>query len=95
MVSDTDSNTPKQGILVYHVDMRSPEMARTNIELDDVLVERAMRLTGATTKKKVVDIALRRLVEKGSLYRSMRRLKGELEWVGDVSASRSSRPSRE
>ena len=40
-------------------------MARTNIELDGRLVERAMRLTGARTKREVVDIALRRLVEKG------------------------------
>jgi Arc/MetJ family transcription regulator len=47
-------------------------MARTNIEIDDVLVERAMQLTGASTKREVVDIALRRLVQKGSLYRSLR-----------------------
>ncbi len=66
-------------------------MARTNIELDDKLVEKAMRLTGATTKREVVDIALQRLVEKGTLYRSLRRLKGELRWEGDVAAWRSSR----
>ena len=70
-------------------------MARTNIELDDELVEKAMRLTGARTKREVVDIALRRLVEKGSLYRALRRLKGELVWDGDVAAWRSSRTPRE
>jgi hypothetical protein len=32
-------------------------MARTNIEIDDRLVEKAMRLTGARTKREVVDIA--------------------------------------
>jgi len=69
-------------------------MARTNIELDDDLVESAMRLTGATTKREVVDIALRRLVEKGTLYRSLRRLKGKLEWEGDVAAWRSARTAR-
>ena len=37
-------------------------MGRTNIVLDDALVERAMRLTGARTKREVVDIALRRLI---------------------------------
>jgi len=46
-------------------------MARTNIELDDRLVEKAMRLTGARTKREVVDIALRRLVEKGSAERQL------------------------
>jgi Arc/MetJ family transcription regulator len=69
-------------------------MARTNIELDDRLVEKAMRLTGARTKREVVDIALRRLVEKGSLYRALRRLKGKLEWEGDVDRWRSARTSR-
>ncbi len=37
-------------------------MGRTNIEIDDVLVERAMRLHGVETKRAVVDLALRRLV---------------------------------
>lgn len=66
-------------------------MGRTNIELDDDLVATAMELTGARTKREVVDIALRRLVEKGSLYRSLRKLRGELEWEGDVGAWRSAR----
>ena len=66
-------------------------MARTNIELDDDLVEKAMRLTGATTKREVVDIALRRLIEKGTLYRALRSLKGKLSWEGDVAGGRSAR----
>lgn len=69
-------------------------MARTNIELDDALVEKAMRLTGARTKREVVNIALRRLVEKGSLYRAVRRLRGKRGWDGDVDAWRSSRAPR-
>ncbi len=69
-------------------------MARTNIEIDDSLVEKAMRLTGARTKREVVDIALRRLVAKGSLYRALRRLRGKPEWEGDVAAWRSARTSR-
>jgi Arc/MetJ family transcription regulator len=35
---------------------------RTNIELDDDIVEAAMRLYGTRTKKETVDLALRRLV---------------------------------
>ena len=69
-------------------------MGRTNIELDDKLVEKAMRLTGAQTKREVVNIALRRLVEKGSLYRAVRRLKGKLAWEGDVDTWRSARTTR-
>lgn len=66
-------------------------MGRTNIELDDRLVVEAMELTGARTKREVVDIALRRLVDKGSLYRSIRQLRGQLEWEGDVEGWRSAR----
>lgn len=69
-------------------------MARTNIEIDDRLVEKAMHLTGATTKREVVDLALRRLVEKGTLYRALRRLKGKLSWEGDIAAWRSARTAR-
>jgi Arc/MetJ family transcription regulator len=35
---------------------------RTNIVLDDQLVEDAMRLSGVRTKREVVELALRRLV---------------------------------
>jgi Arc/MetJ family transcription regulator len=69
-------------------------MARTNIDIDDELVEKAMRLTGAHTKREVVNIALRRLVEKGSLYRAVRRLRGKLAWEGDVDAWRLARTPR-
>jgi len=69
-------------------------MGRTNIEIDDVLVEKARRLTGAKSKREVVDIALRRLVQKGSLYRALRRLRGKLAWEGDVNAWRSARTTR-
>jgi Arc/MetJ family transcription regulator len=69
-------------------------MGRTNIELDDQLVEQAMLLTGARSKREVVDIALRRLVEKGSLYRAILSLKGQVVWEGDVNAWRSDRTKR-
>lgn len=50
-----------------------------------------MELTGARSKREVVDIALRRLVDKGRLYRSICKLQGKLDWEGDVDAWRSSR----
>ncbi len=37
---------------------------RTNIVLDDELVAEAMKLTGARTKREVVDRALRSLVQR-------------------------------
>jgi len=69
-------------------------VARTNIEVDDMLMAKAMRLTGARTKREAVDIALRRLVAKGSLYRAVRRLRGKVAWEGDVDTWRSARTTR-
>jgi Arc/MetJ family transcription regulator len=69
-------------------------MGRTNIHIDDELVQRAMRITGARSKREVVDIALRRLVEKGTLYEAIRKLRGRLNWDGDIDASRRGRTPR-
>ena len=67
-------------------------MARTNIDIDEKLIQKAIRLTGAKTKREAVEIALRRLVEKGTIYRALRNLKGKLAWEGDLEGWRSSRP---
>ena len=69
-------------------------MGRTNIDIDDSLIEQAMRLTRARSKREAVDIALRSLVKKGTVYRSLRRLKGKLAWKGDITAWRSPRTTR-
>jgi Arc/MetJ family transcription regulator len=69
-------------------------MGRTNIAIGDDLVEKAMRITGARTKRETVDIALRRLIEKSGLYRALRRLRGELAWKGSVDGRRSGRMMR-
>jgi Arc/MetJ family transcription regulator len=66
-------------------------MARTNIVLDDRLVKEAMKLSGAKTKREVVDLALRQLVARRSVYRALRRLRGTLAWEGDVDVWRRSR----
>jgi Arc/MetJ family transcription regulator len=66
-------------------------MGRTNIEINDGLVEKAMRMTGARAKREVVDLALRRLVEKGQWYRTIRGLRGKLPWQGDIDSWRSVR----
>lgn len=36
-------------------------MARTNVEIDEELAQRVMRRYGVTTKRAVIDLALRRL----------------------------------
>ena len=63
---------------------------RTNIVLDDKLIERARKLTGIKTKRQVVNEALRTLIllhEQGEV----RKLRGQLKWRGDLHDQRISR----
>jgi Arc/MetJ family transcription regulator len=63
---------------------------RTNIEIDDELMARAMELTGLRTKRAVIDAALRELVE----YRSRQKLReafGKYPWEGDLDQMRGRR----
>lgn len=79
--------TPLWGRMVYV----EATMGRTNIVIDDDLIERAMTLTGVSTKREVVDIALRRLVERREAYRAIREMKGTAAWNGDLDAWRRGR----
>ena len=54
---------------------------RTNIEIDDKLMARAMELTGLRTKRAVVDAALRELVEHCSRQK-LREAFGKYPWEG-------------
>lgn len=63
---------------------------RTNIELDERLVNEAMRLTGIKTKKEVVNYSLKELVAKIK-RRKMLELEGKVQWEGSLGEMRKSR----
>lgn len=63
---------------------------RTNIDIDDDLMRLAMRNSEATTKRGVVEEALRLLIQTRS-QGSVRRLRGKVAWEGDLNASRMQR----
>jgi Arc/MetJ family transcription regulator len=63
---------------------------RTNIDLDDDLLEEARRLSGLRTKKAVVDNALETFI-RCARERDALAMFGKLEWVGDLEASREGR----
>jgi Arc/MetJ family transcription regulator len=63
------------------------EFMRTNIDIDDDLMRQAMRCTGSRTKRAVVDAALRLLV-KTQAQTGIRRLRGKVQWHGDLNESR-------
>ena len=63
---------------------------RTNIEIDDELMQKAMRSSGAPTKRAAVEEGLRLLIQtKGQV--GIRRLRGKVKWRGDLEASRAGR----
>jgi len=65
---------------------------RTNIDIDDRLMRQAMRRSGAPTKKAAVEAGLRLLADTHA-QGSIRRLRGKIDWNGDLSQSRSARGS--
>ena len=66
---------------------------RTNIEIDDALMDKAMRATGLKTKRKVVEEGLRLLVRLKAQERILR-LAGKVHWEGNLDESRLGRNSR-
>ena len=63
---------------------------RTNIEIDDELIDEARRLTGVDTKREMVDLALRELVARHRRL-GILDLRGRVHWEGDLEASRRGR----
>jgi Arc/MetJ family transcription regulator len=63
---------------------------RTNIDIDDALLAKAMEATGLTTKKATVEEALRRLVRQRERAAALDDLRG-LGWEGDLDALREGR----
>ena len=60
---------------------------RTNIVIDDELLERAMRATGARTKREAVELGLASLVRLKE-QEEIRGLRGKLRWTGDLERMR-------
>jgi Arc/MetJ family transcription regulator len=63
---------------------------RTNIIIDDKLIERGMKYTGIRTKTKLVDFALRELIRRKK-RKEILTLKGKLHWEGNLEEMRSVR----
>jgi Arc/MetJ family transcription regulator len=60
---------------------------RTNIEIDDRLMDQALRISRARTKRAAVEAALRLLIKVHS-QTAIRRLRGKVKWEGDLGESR-------
>jgi Arc/MetJ family transcription regulator len=63
---------------------------RTNIEIDDDLIERALGATGLKTKRAAVEEGLRTLIRLHD-QRDILGLAGKVRWSGDLDESRQGR----
>jgi Arc/MetJ family transcription regulator len=63
---------------------------RTNIEIDEDLMEEAMRRAGTKTKRETVERALRLLVQL-QRQAGIRKLRGKVQWDGNLDEMRSAR----
>jgi Arc/MetJ family transcription regulator len=61
---------------------------RMNIVIDDKLMRDTLRATGLKTKREAVDQGLRTLLRL-QRQAEIRRLRGKLDWQGDLDAMRS------
>jgi len=66
---------------------------RINIEIDDELMAQALKLSGLSTKRAVVEEGLRLMVRLRRQARALKSLKG-LGWEGDLDEMRQDRPLR-
>ena len=62
-------------------------MVRTNISINETLMEQAIALSGLKTKKAVVEEALKLFVQMLH-QKALLELKGKLKWEGNLESSR-------
>jgi len=60
---------------------------RTNIVIDDQLMQETLNATGLKTKREAVELALRTLLRL-KRQEDIRRLRGKLAWEGNLDAMR-------
>jgi len=61
---------------------------RTNIVIDDALMNDALKLTGLKTKREAVELGLKTLIRLKK-QEEIRRFRGKLHWQGELDEMRS------
>ncbi|MBU2755345.1 type II toxin-antitoxin system VapB family antitoxin [Acidithiobacillus sp. CV18-2] len=63
---------------------------RTNIVIDDKLMDEALKATGLKTKKEAVELGLKTLITLKK-QATIKEYRGKLTWEGDLTAVRTAR----
>jgi Arc/MetJ family transcription regulator len=82
-VQGSDLNTMNKVYCVY-------QMKRTNLVLDEVLVQQGLQVTGLKTRRALVQHALEELVRREK-QTALLSLKGKVRWSGSLAAMRRTR----
>ena len=61
---------------------------RTNIEINDKLMKDVLKVTGVRTKKEVVELGLKTLIQLKK-QENIKNFRGALKWSGDLDEMRS------
>jgi len=61
---------------------------RTNIVIDDQLMNRVLQLTDLKTKREAVELGLKTLIRL-AIRKKIKSLRGKLNWDGDIDTMRS------
>ncbi|MDE0512917.1 MAG: type II toxin-antitoxin system VapB family antitoxin [Gammaproteobacteria bacterium] len=62
---------------------------RTNIDIDNKLMNEAIKVSGLKTKKETVELGLKTLVRLKK-QEGIKRFRGQLEWTGNLDDMRTS-----
>ena len=60
---------------------------RTNIDIDDKILAKVMKILGTRTKKETVDSAFQEIIRMNK-QRGMLEMHGKIQWEGDIDAWR-------
>jgi Arc/MetJ family transcription regulator len=75
---------------IFLIDHTHEVGMRTNIDIDDMLMKRAMEEGGLPTKKATVEEALREFIRRRELTQALKELQG-IGWEGDLDGMREGR----
>jgi Arc/MetJ family transcription regulator len=88
MAATAAVDPPARVSRLIHLKVYAGAMTRTNIEIDDVLVDRAIHLYRLRSKREAVDLALRKLVGEPMGREEALAAEGT-GWAGDLAEIRS------
>ena len=73
-------------LIVYYTHYGGVKL-RTNIVIDDTLMNKAKKISGYKTKKETIEEALRLLIAQKE-QSEIRKVRGKLNWEGDLEEMR-------